>query len=161
MNYKIWRTSSGKEIPLEELTLSHLQNIIKYLEERDEERFYNIMAIGSTFNGEMAQYYSSQAEPEENEWLPYLRQELSKRTKENFSAYHLKKLPPVSIKGSSLLLVSPIQIVQYLDWSKKNNKKGVLYCSYYKHKINVVNGNFDKPFKALEIMQNIMDNLVW
>lgn len=60
-----WKTRDGREMPIAEMTLSHLENTIRFVERAYARWEDNQAATISPpcFNGEMAQYYA------EREWL--------------------------------------------------------------------------------------------
>lgn len=59
---KTWITKSGDKIQIKELSINHLENIIKYLKKKYNE-LENPMNDYPSFNGEMAQIHA------ENQWV--------------------------------------------------------------------------------------------
>lgn len=58
-----WRTSQGEIIPIRELSNSHLENCVSFLERKHKEFVGNVLDNPPCFQGEMAQMHA------EAEWL--------------------------------------------------------------------------------------------
>jgi len=61
----VWRTKEGKQIKIEDLTDSHLLNIIKMLERFTEDNYEDELAEAASFassmHGDMSSYHAEQA----------------------------------------------------------------------------------------------------